>query len=110
MFNKGKKKKILLLDKRFQATFPKNIWKYILKSWNWLGASRPQTPAWVPKGPGAWEGPKKQFLKKWFFDDLQIDLQTPSESLFVCHQKWYWVGGHPRKKLENRIFGPPQTS
>ena len=36
------------------------------------GASRPQTPAWVPKGPWAWGRPKKDFF--FFFDDFQNDL------------------------------------
>ena len=36
------------------------------------GGQDPQTPQWVPKGPGAWEEPKKQFL--FFFDVFQIDL------------------------------------
>ena len=72
-------------------------------SWG-LAAPRP------PHGFPRVLGPKKQFLDNIIFDDLQIGLQTPSGSLFICHQKQYLVGGHPRKKLENQIFGPPKTS
>ena len=49
------------------------------------GGWPPPDPAWVPKGPGAWGETQKRFLKITIFDDLQIGLETPSESLFICH-------------------------